>query len=43
MLKEKEEYADAAEAIKFDAGQDVIDLFDTVKEVVPNIERKYYA
>ena len=29
--------ADVAEAIKFDAGQDVIDLFDTVKEVVPNI------
>ena len=30
---------DVAEAIKFDAGQDVIDLFDTVKEVVPNITK----
>ena len=28
---------DVGEAIKFDAGQDVTDLFDAVKEVVPNI------
>ena len=30
---------DVAEAIKFDAGQDVIDLFDTVKEIVPGITK----
>ena len=30
---------DAGEAIKFDAGQDVIDLFDSVKEVVPSITK----
>jgi hypothetical protein len=30
---------DVAEAIKFDAGMDVDDLFDSVKEVVPNITK----
>jgi ribosomal protein L15 len=30
---------DVGEAVKFDAGQDVIDLFDTVKEVVPSITK----
>ena len=30
---------DVGEAIKFDAGQDVIDLFDSVKEIVPNITK----
>jgi len=30
---------DVGEAIKFDAGQDVTDLFDSVKEVVPSITK----
>ena len=30
---------DVGEAIKFDAGQDVTDLFDTVREIVPNITK----
>ena len=31
--------ADVAESIKFDAGMDVNDLFDTVKEIVPSITK----
>ena len=38
----KRRVLDAAEAIKFDAGQDVTDLFDAVKEVVPNIETSIF-
>jgi len=33
---------DAAEAIKFDAGRDVEDLFDAVKKVVPTIENSIF-
>jgi hypothetical protein len=38
----KRRVLDTAEAIKFDAGKDVDDLFDAVKEVVPNIERSIF-
>ena len=38
----KRRVLDAAESIKFDAGKDVDDLFDYVKQVVPNIERSIF-
>lgn len=38
----KRRVLDAAESIKFDAGKDVDDLFDAVKEVVPNIETSIF-
>jgi len=38
----KRRVLDAAEAFKFDAGKDVDDLFDAVKEVVPNIETSIF-
>ena len=38
----KRRVLDASEAIKFDAGKDVDDLFDAVKEVVPNIEKSIF-
>ena len=38
----KRRVLDTAEAFKFDAGKDVDDLFDVVKEVVPNIETSIF-
>jgi|TARA_R100001460_G_scaffold53044_1_gene91987 hypothetical protein len=38
----KRRVLDAAEAFKFDAGKDVDDLFDAVKEVIPNIETSIF-
>jgi hypothetical protein len=42
VTAEKRRVLDAAESIKFDAGKDVDDLFDYVKQVVPNIERSIF-